>query len=149
MAINLGLEIPEIHEAIHNSVMADLEAAMRLLHHALSCEKPGESYELAGAILEIWTERVLWHNQVEEAELYRQVPALRPLHRDHDLMAQWVGEAFDGLEQDGCVSSLVMARLEALLVLLHTHNNHALRQLRNHPHLLEESNTYPFSSDIS
>lgn len=125
-----GLAKVETHQAIHNSVTADLDAAMRLLRSSLQAGRHSEAYELAGAILAIWSERELWHAQAEEAELYRHIPAMSPLHRDHDLMAQWVMEARTALEREDTVSALVMTRLEALSILLDTHNIQELEHLR-------------------
>lgn len=133
MARKIGPHNLQAHEAIHNSVMADLDAAMRLLHRALVSGTPNEAYELAGAILDIWTERALWHARFEESELYRQLPSLQPLIRDHDLMAEWVSEARYDLDKEGAVDPCVMAKLEALLILLHTHNAHELQSLRTLP----------------
>jgi hypothetical protein len=125
-----GLAKVETHQAIHNSVTADLDAAMRLLRSSLQAGRHSEAYELAGAILAIWSERELWHAQAEEAELYRHIPAMSALHRDHDLMAQWVMEARTALEREDTVSALVMTRLEALSILLDTHNVQELEHLR-------------------
>ena len=124
-----GLAKVETHQAFHNSVTADLDAAMRLLRSSLQAGRHSEAYELAGAILVIWSERELWH-AAEEAELYRHMPAMSALHRDHDLMAQWVAEARTALEREDTVSALVMTRLEALLILLDTHNVQELEHLR-------------------
>ncbi|AUW94916.1 MAG: hypothetical protein OWR62_10545 [Sulfobacillus thermotolerans] len=130
MSISCGLEQLAAHQAIHTSVTADLDAAMRLLHVSMRSGSHNEAYELAGVIVTIWTERELWHVHTEEAALYRHIPAMAPLQRDHDLMEQWVCEARSALEREGQVSAFVLSRLEALAALLHTHNQEELRQLR-------------------
>ncbi|HBQ94965.1 MAG: hypothetical protein M1294_06720 [Firmicutes bacterium] len=120
------------HQAEHRLVAADLDAGMRLLRTSLRNRDAQGAYEVAEALLDIWTERELAHAQAEELWLYETLPILKTLRRDHDLMATWVNETRELLDREGRVSPPALMRLEALETLLHTHHDHEMQYLHSY-----------------
>ncbi len=118
------------HLAEHRLVAADLDAGMRLLRTSVRKQDAQGAYEIAEALLDIWTERELAHAQAEQLWLYETIPMLKALQRDHDLMLIWVNEARDLLDHEGRVTTSVLMRLEALMSLLHTHHDHEMQYLQ-------------------
>lgn len=132
MASRYHLDNVDEHLASHMLVTADLDAGMRLLRAFLKKDDATSAYEVAEALLDIWTDRELVHAQAEETWLFPAVPALQIFRRDHELMTMWVDEARFMLDQEGIVSTKVLTRLEALATLLHTHHDQELLSLKRH-----------------
>lgn len=122
-----SLHNPYAHRAIHAAAAAELENAMAALRRAIAGRAAGAA-DAARLVLDLWQERVLSHAQAEEEDLYPAlvaVPSGREealrLLRDHDLLRVWYGEAALALEGVGPPGRAVLARLEAMLVLVDQH----------------------------
>jgi hypothetical protein len=124
-----SLRDPHAHRAIHAAAAADLEAAMAALRRAVA-GRDDAARDAAQLVLDLWRERVLAHAEAEEQDLYPALLTAAPardgatrLLRDHDLLRAWHGEAASALEGAGSPDRTVLARLEAMLVLVDRHRD--------------------------